>query len=99
MSDCDKNFLWRSGAWSGTFISGTGPIGQGSGEKRAGNLNFIAGATVEEVVFWACNGRCGLPGVTRCCQAVARCSLEVASHGQVSCRKGGKFEFFKFLTI
>ena len=25
---------------SGTFISGISPIGQGTGEKRAGNLNF-----------------------------------------------------------
>ena len=34
------NFRWRSGSWSGTFISGTGPIAQGTGKKRAGNLNF-----------------------------------------------------------
>ena len=56
MSDCDKNFLWRSGAWSGTFISGTGQIGQGSGEKRAGNLNFIDGDTAELAVFLPCDG-------------------------------------------
>ena len=88
-----QNFRWGSGSWSGTFISGTGPIGQGSGEKRAGNLNFIDGDTAELAVFLPCDGRYELPGVTRCCQAVARCSLEVASHGQVLCRKGGKFEF------
>ena len=35
-----RNFRWWSGSWSGTFISGTGPIGQGTGEKRAGNSNF-----------------------------------------------------------
>ena len=35
-----RNFGWWSGSWSGTFISGTGPIGQGTGEKRAGNSNF-----------------------------------------------------------
>ena len=35
-----RNFRWGSGSWSGTFISGTGPIGQGLGEKRAGNSNF-----------------------------------------------------------
>ena len=35
-----RNFRWWSGSWSGTFISGTGLIGQGTGEKRAGNSNF-----------------------------------------------------------
>ena len=35
-----RNFRWWSGSWSGTFISGTGPIGQGTGEKRAGNSNL-----------------------------------------------------------
>ena len=35
-----RNFWWWSGSWSGTFISGTGLIGQGTGEKRAGNSNF-----------------------------------------------------------
>ena len=35
-----RNFQWWSVSWSGTFMSGTGPIGQGTGEKRAGNSNF-----------------------------------------------------------
>ena len=55
----------------GTFISGTGPIGRGSGEKRAGNLNFAGGATIE-IAVWvyilAVSGDQVLPGVTRCCQ-------------------------------
>ena len=34
------HFWWLSGSWSGMFISGTGPIGQGTGDKWAGNLNF-----------------------------------------------------------
>jgi hypothetical protein len=36
---------------SGTFISGTGPVGRDSAEKRAGNSNFIGGATVEVAVL------------------------------------------------
>ena len=35
-----QNFQWWSGSWSGTFVSGTGLISQGSGEKREGYLNF-----------------------------------------------------------
>ena len=71
----------------GTFISGTGPIGRGSAEKRAGNLNFAGGATIEIAVWgrvWAIIGGQVLPGgdqvlpgcdqvVTRCCQVVTRC--------------------------
>ena len=30
-----RNFRWGSGSWSGTFISGTGPIGQGSWDQFA----------------------------------------------------------------
>ena len=32
-------------------MSRTGPVGQGSGEKRAGNLNFVGGAIIEVVVL------------------------------------------------
>ena len=49
----------------GTFISGTGPIGRGSAEKRAGNLNFAGGATIEIAVWgrvWAIIGGQVLPG-------------------------------------
>ena len=35
----------------GMFISGTGLIGLGSAKKRAGNSNFIGGATVEVAVL------------------------------------------------
>ena len=40
LGQSSRNFRWWSESWSGTFISGTGPIGQGTGEKKEGNLNF-----------------------------------------------------------
>ena len=52
----------------GTFNSGTGPIGQGSAKKRAGNLNFAGGATIEIAVWgwmWAIIGGQVLPGAAR----------------------------------
>ena len=51
MSNRAKNFWWWSGTWSGTFISGTGPIGHGLGEKRAGNLNFARFYIVWRAMF------------------------------------------------
>ena len=40
LGNSSQNFQWWSGSWSGMFISGTGLIGQGTGEKRAENSNF-----------------------------------------------------------
>ena len=40
LSDWAESHGGGSGVVSGTFISGTGPIGRGLGKKRAGNLNF-----------------------------------------------------------
>ena len=40
LSDWAESHDGGSGVVSGTFISGTGPIGQGLGKKWAGNLNF-----------------------------------------------------------
>ena len=51
MTDCGDSRGWWSGACPGTFISGTGPIGQVSGEKRAGNLNFARFCTVWRAMF------------------------------------------------
>merc|ERR1719277_275189 len=56
------NFRWRSGSWSGTFISGTGPIGQGTGEKRAGNLNFGRFRLKDGACFGKFYGLVWLPG-------------------------------------
>ena len=53
---------------SGTFISGSGPVGQGSVEKRAGNSNFEGGTTIEVAVLvrmLAVSGDQLLPGVAR----------------------------------
>ena len=49
-----RNFRWGSGSWSGTFIFGTGPIGQGLGKKRAGNSNFGCFTLKKWLVFWLC---------------------------------------------
>ena len=51
MADCDETRGGGKGACLGTFISGTGPIGQVSGEKRAGNLNFGRFYTVWRAMF------------------------------------------------
>ena len=69
-----------------TFISGTGPVGQGSAEKRAGNSNFIGGFTIEAPVCVRVSAVAGdqvLPGVTRCCQVVTRCCQVVTRCCQV----------------
>ena len=60
------NFRWWSGSWSGTFISGTGPIGQGTGEKRAGNLNFGRFTLKEGSCFGQCFGLVWFPGGAQC---------------------------------
>ena len=41
LAQLQPNFWWWSGSLSGTFITGTGPIGQGMGKKKAENLNFL----------------------------------------------------------
>ena len=51
MADCDDTRGGGKGACLGTFISGTGPVGQVSGEKRAGNLNFARFYTVWRAMF------------------------------------------------
>ena len=63
-----RNFRRWSGSWSGTFISGSGPVGQGSVKKRAGNSNFEGGATIEvavSVCMLAVTGDQVLPDVAR----------------------------------
>ena len=65
-----RNFRWWSGSWSGTFISGTGPIGQGTGEKRAGNLNFGRFALKADGCFGQCFGLVWFPGGAPCNLAV-----------------------------
>ena len=61
-----RNFRWWSGSWSGTFISGTGPIGQGTGEKRAGNLNFGRFRLKDGGCFGKFYGLVWLPGGAPC---------------------------------
>ena len=51
MADCDDTRGGGKGACLGTFISGTGPVGQVSGKKRAGNLNFDRFYTVWRAMF------------------------------------------------
>ena len=41
LGQSSRNFRWWLGLWSAMFISGTGPIGQVTGEKRAGNSKFV----------------------------------------------------------
>ena len=66
MADCDETRGGGKGACLGTFISGTGPIGLVSGEKRAGNLNFARFYTVWRAMFgsgfWQVVGHQVLPG-------------------------------------
>ena len=61
-----RNFRWWSGSWSGTFISGTGPIGQGTSEKRAGNSNFGRFTLKEDCCFGQCFGLVWFPGDAPC---------------------------------
>ena len=56
-----RNFRWWSGLVSGTFISGISPIGQGTGEKRAGNLNFGHFTLKKDGCFGQCFGLVWLP--------------------------------------
>merc|ERR1712117_55636 len=60
------NFRWRSGSWSGTFISGTGPIGQVTGKKRAGNSNFGRFTLKNDGCFGYFFGLVWLPGGAPC---------------------------------
>ena len=50
---------------SGTFISGTGPIGQGTGEKRAGNSN-LGPFTLKGGCFGQFYGLVWFPGGAPC---------------------------------
>ena len=61
-----RNFWWWSGSMSGTFISGTGQIGQGTGEKRAGNSNFGRFTLKEDCCFGQCFGLVWFPGDAPC---------------------------------
>ena len=66
LGQSSRNFRWWSGSWSGTFISGTGPIGQGTGEKRAGNLNFGRFRLKDGGCFGKFYGLVWLPGGAPC---------------------------------
>ena len=48
------------------FFSGTGPIGQGTGEKRAGNLNFGRFRLKDGGCFGKFYGLVWLPGGAPC---------------------------------
>ena len=61
-----RNFRGWSGSWSGTFISGTGLIGQGSGKKRAGNSNFGRFSLKIRDCFGQCFDFVWMPGGTPC---------------------------------
>ena len=61
-----QNFRWWLGLVSGTFISGISPIGQGTGEKRAGNLNFGHFTLKKDGCFGQCFGLVWLPGGVPC---------------------------------
>ena len=60
------NFRWRSGSWSGTFISGTRLIGLGTGKKRAGNPNFGCFTVKEGSFFGQFSGLVWFPGGVPC---------------------------------
>ena len=91
MSNRAKNFWWWSGTWSGTFISGTGPIGHGLGEKRAGNLNFARFYTVWRGIFgsgfWWVVAHWVLPGSDQvlpgCDQVLPGCDQVLPGRDQV----------------
>ena len=62
---------------SGTFISGISPIGQGTGEKRAGNLNFGHSDSKQAAFlasFMASYGSQGVPRAIWWCQVGIRWS-------------------------
>ena len=61
-----RNFRWWSGSMSGTFISGTGPIGQGRGEKRAGNSNLDRFTLNKLGCFGQCFDFVWMPGGAPC---------------------------------
>ena len=70
-----RNFRWWSGSWSGTFISGTGLIGQGTGKKRTGNLNFGCLTLKRGSCFGQCFGLvCVVSHAIWWCQVVTRWS-------------------------
>ena len=51
---------------SGTFISGTGPIGQGTAEKRVGNSNLGRFTLKKSGCFVQCFGLVWFPGGAPC---------------------------------
>ena len=61
-----RNFRWWSGSMSGTFISGTGPIGQGTAEKRAGNSNLSRFTLKKGGCFGQFYGLVWFPGGAPC---------------------------------
>ena len=57
-----RNFQGRTGPTPPTFISGISPIGQGTGEKRAGNSNIVFFIVYENDCFGQDNDFVWLPG-------------------------------------
>ena len=55
--DPAETFGGGSGPVQLTFISGIGPIGQRTAEKRAGNLNLVVCRHYRDCALGLCNGR------------------------------------------